>query len=77
MSWPRFRIISGATYSGVPQKVQVRRPLPIFLEKPKSTLEHKTDIMEMSGRGVRGMVGECGSGWVYEVMGGLMRRWVG
>jgi len=32
-----FSIISGATYSGVPQKVQVLRPKPIFFAKPKST----------------------------------------
>lgn len=37
MSWPLFRIISGATYSGVPQKVHVFLPKPIFLAKPKST----------------------------------------
>ncbi len=37
MSWPLFRMISGATYSGVPQKVQVFFPNPIFLAKPKST----------------------------------------
>lgn len=37
-SWPLFKMISGATYSGVPQKVQVFFPNPTFLAKPKSTL---------------------------------------
>lgn len=37
MSWPLFKMISGATYSGVPQKVHVFFPNPIFLAKPKST----------------------------------------
>lgn len=32
-----FRMISGATYSGVPQKVQVLRPGPIPFANPKST----------------------------------------
>lgn len=36
-SWPLFRMISGETYSGVPQKVHVFRPWPILLAKPKST----------------------------------------
>lgn len=35
-SWPLFIMTSGATYSGVPQKVQVFFPRPIFLAKPKS-----------------------------------------
>lgn len=34
---PLLRMISGATYSGVPQKVQVLWPHLIFLAKPKST----------------------------------------
>ena len=37
MSWPLFRIISGATYSGVPQNVHVLES-PIFFAKPKSVL---------------------------------------
>lgn len=36
--WPLLRMISGATYSGVPQKVHVFWPHLIFLAKPKSTL---------------------------------------
>lgn len=32
-----MRIISGATYSGVPQNVHVFLPNPILLAKPKST----------------------------------------
>ena len=32
-----FKMTSGATYSGVPQKVQVLRPNPMCLAKPKST----------------------------------------
>ncbi|KAF3842009.1 hypothetical protein F7725_023960 [Dissostichus mawsoni] len=39
MSWPLLRMISGATYSGVPQKVHVFFPNPIFLAKPKSTCD--------------------------------------
>lgn len=35
-SWPLFMMTSGATYSGVPQNVQVFFPRPIFLAKPKS-----------------------------------------
>ncbi len=35
-SWPLFMMTSGATYSGVPQNVQVFLPSPIFLAKPKS-----------------------------------------
>lgn len=41
--WPLLRMISGATYSGVPQKVQVFWPHLIFLAKPKSTWEIKVD----------------------------------
>lgn len=41
MSWPLFRMISGATYSGVPQKVHVFFPNPIFFAKPKSTLQRE------------------------------------
>lgn len=41
MSWPLFKMISGATYSGVPQKVHVFFPNPIFLAKPKSTCWEK------------------------------------
>ena len=37
LSWPLFRMISGATYSGVPQNVHVFFPRPTFLAKPKST----------------------------------------
>lgn len=37
LSWPLFRMISGATYSGVPQKVQVFWPHLIFFANPKST----------------------------------------
>ena len=37
LSWPLLRMISGATYSGVPQNVQVLVPESSFLEKPKST----------------------------------------
>lgn len=33
--------ISGATYSGVPQKVHVFFPNPIFFAKPKSTLQRE------------------------------------
>ena len=33
-----FRIISGATYSGVPQKVHVLRPESMCFENPKSTI---------------------------------------
>ena len=36
-SWPLLRMISGATYSGVPQNVHVFRLGPIFFAKPKST----------------------------------------
>ena len=32
-----LRMISGATYSGVPQNVQVFRPGPMHLANPKST----------------------------------------
>lgn len=40
-------MISGATYSGVPQKVQVFFPNPIFLAKPKSTCVHAwADMLE-------------------------------
>ena len=41
-----FRMISGATYSGVPQNVHVLRPGPIALAKPKSTCKenNKTSI---------------------------------
>lgn len=35
-SWPLFIMTSGATYSGVPQNVQVFFPRPIFFAKPKS-----------------------------------------
>lgn len=35
-SWPLFMMTSGATYSGVPQNVQVFFPRPIFLANPKS-----------------------------------------
>lgn len=41
--WPLLRMISGATYSGVPQKVQVFWPHRIFLAKPKSTWEGRVD----------------------------------
>lgn len=41
--WPLLRMISGATYSGVPQKVQVFWPHRIFLAKPKSTWKAKVD----------------------------------
>lgn len=37
--WPLFRMISGATYSGVPQNVHVFWPHLIFFAKPKSTLQ--------------------------------------
>lgn len=37
ISCPLFRMISGATYSGVPQNVHVFLPNPTFLAKPKST----------------------------------------
>lgn len=37
--WPLLRMISGATYSGVPQNVQVFWPHLSFLAKPKSTWE--------------------------------------
>jgi len=40
-SWPLLSMISGATYSGVPQKVHVLRPCPIFFAKPKSTYMDK------------------------------------
>lgn len=36
MSCPLFRMISGATYSGVPQNVHVFRPKPMVFAKPKS-----------------------------------------
>ena len=36
-SFTLLRIISGATYSGVPQKVQVLLPSSNFFENPKST----------------------------------------
>lgn len=42
--WPLLRMISGATYSGVPQNVQVFWPHLIFLAKPKSTWEHSTHL---------------------------------
>lgn len=38
LSCPLFNIISGATYSGVPQKVQVFSPGIRNLENPKSTI---------------------------------------
>ena len=38
LSCPLFRIISGATYSGVPQKVHVLHPVSTCLENPKSTI---------------------------------------
>lgn len=41
-SWPLFIMTSGATYSGVPQKVQVFFPRPIFLAKPKSAWKKRT-----------------------------------
>lgn len=41
--WPLLSMISGATYSGVPQKVQVFWPHLIFLAKPKSTWEGRVD----------------------------------
>ena len=37
LSWPLLRMISGATYSGVPQNVQVLQPGSSLLENPKST----------------------------------------
>lgn len=37
ISCPLLRMISGATYSGVPQNVHVFLPNPTFLAKPKST----------------------------------------
>ena len=37
LSWPLLRIISGATYSGVPQNVHVLLPSFITFENPKST----------------------------------------
>ena len=36
-SCPLLRMISGATYSGVPQNVHVLRPCPIRFANPKST----------------------------------------
>ena len=39
-----FNMISGATYSGVPQKVHVFRSYPIFLAKPKSTFGPKQTL---------------------------------
>lgn len=39
--WPLFRMISGATYSGVPQNVHVFWPHLIFFAKPKSTWQRK------------------------------------
>lgn len=42
LSWPLFRMISGATYSGVPQNVHVFLPRPTFLAKPKSTCGTET-----------------------------------
>ena len=47
MSWPLLRMISGATYSGVPQNVHVLRPWPTFFANPKSTYTEQTK------RGVR------------------------
>ena len=38
-------MISGATYSGVPQNVHVFRPEPIFLAKPKSTYKQKNQLV--------------------------------
>ena len=38
LSCPLLRMISGATYSGVPQNVHVFRPESMCLEKPKSTI---------------------------------------
>lgn len=39
-------MISGATYSGVPQKVHVLRPGPMFLANPKSTyFKHAVKIV--------------------------------
>lgn len=35
--WPLLRMISGATYSGVPQNVQVFCPHLSFFANPKST----------------------------------------
>lgn len=43
--WPLLRMISGATYSGVPQKVQVFWPHRIFLAKPKSTWKAKDPLI--------------------------------
>ena len=40
-----FRMISGATYSGVPQNVQVFRPGPIDLANPKSTCSEQMVIL--------------------------------
>jgi hypothetical protein len=45
ISCPLLRMISGATYSGVPQNVQVFLPKPIFLAKPKSTYNRKDWIL--------------------------------
>ena len=44
-----FRMISGATYSGVPQNVHVLRPGPIASAKPKSTCKgnNKTSIQSI------------------------------
>lgn len=40
-----LRMISGATYSGVPQNVHVFRPEPIFFAKPKSTYKQKEQLV--------------------------------
>lgn len=43
-------MISGATYSGVPQKVHVFFPNPIFFAKPKSTCKCRRIASELSKR---------------------------
>lgn len=43
-SWPLFMMTSGATYSGVPQNVQVFLPSPIFLAKPKSVWKKQNSV---------------------------------
>lgn len=45
LSWPLFRMISGATYSGVPQNVHVFLPRPTFLAKPKSPYNKERTLL--------------------------------
>lgn len=82
LSWPLFRMISGATYSGVPQNVHVFLPRPTFLAKPKSTWAKETfiniflkNLTHISGKRVSTPAWRIlgGPGWCSQVWG--LCRW--